>query len=284
MYDCLIFEGGGVKGVSYIGAIECLSELDILKNIKKFGGSSAGSQVAALLALGYNAQEFKEILLNTPLHKFKDSGCGCCRDLYRFFKYFGYYKGEFMLEYFDELVEAKLGKPDATFQDLYNCNQNHLRITGTCLETESLEIFDHIETPNMPISKAMYISSCIPFFFKPVKHNNKTYVDGGCLRNLPINLFDNDNEYDNCLAFELVSKEKKDNSIKCLKDFTFSLMNTIHTAANRVEVKNDKITQIQINTGDVSAFDFDLKPDQEELLINNGYDITKQKLTHTAFV
>ena len=37
MYDCLIFEGGGVKGVSYVGAIECLSELDILKNIKKFG-------------------------------------------------------------------------------------------------------------------------------------------------------------------------------------------------------------------------------------------------------
>ena len=55
----LVFEGGGVRGIAFTGAIQCLEEKGILKNVKRFAGSSAGALAATMLALNYNASEFK---------------------------------------------------------------------------------------------------------------------------------------------------------------------------------------------------------------------------------
>ena len=110
MYDSLILEGGGVRGIAYIGVVQCMQDNNLLKDIKYFAGSSAGSQAASLLAIGYNADEFKEIFISTDVEKFKDDSCGCCRDLWRFFNKFGYYKGEYLETYFDNLIERKLNK------------------------------------------------------------------------------------------------------------------------------------------------------------------------------
>lgn len=47
----LVFEGGGVKGSAYIGAIRALNEEGILPEIQRFGGTSAGAITALLLGL-----------------------------------------------------------------------------------------------------------------------------------------------------------------------------------------------------------------------------------------
>ena len=52
-YTCL-FGGGAIRGVSYIGAIKAMEELGIC--IDTFGGSSVGSIIAALLAVGYHCR------------------------------------------------------------------------------------------------------------------------------------------------------------------------------------------------------------------------------------
>ena len=38
----LIFEGGGVKGIAYVGAMQILDQRGILKNIKRVGGPVQG--------------------------------------------------------------------------------------------------------------------------------------------------------------------------------------------------------------------------------------------------
>jgi NTE family protein len=48
----LVFEGGGVKGIAYAGAIEVLEKESILSDIKRVAGTSAGAITAALLASG----------------------------------------------------------------------------------------------------------------------------------------------------------------------------------------------------------------------------------------
>lgn len=48
----LVFEGGGVKGVAYIGAMEVLEDEGILDNIVRVDGTSAGSINAVLFAAG----------------------------------------------------------------------------------------------------------------------------------------------------------------------------------------------------------------------------------------
>lgn len=39
----LVFEGGGVKGVAFIGAIRGLNDEEILPEIQRFWGTSAGA-------------------------------------------------------------------------------------------------------------------------------------------------------------------------------------------------------------------------------------------------
>ena len=53
----LIFEGGGVKGIAYSGALAVLEQRGILRRIKRVGGASAGAINASLLALDENRLE-----------------------------------------------------------------------------------------------------------------------------------------------------------------------------------------------------------------------------------
>lgn len=68
----LVFEGGGVKGIAYGGALEILDEMGILKNIKRVAGTSAGAITAALLAIGYDYKEVSEIIAGTNFKDFED--------------------------------------------------------------------------------------------------------------------------------------------------------------------------------------------------------------------
>ena len=110
----------------------------------------------------------------------------------------------------------------------------------------------------------------IPFFFKAVKYNGKTYIDGGCLKNFPLDLFlDKEGK---TLAFDLVSNgQDKEQQIKSMKDFTMGFVNMMLLAANRVDTVNEKVTVVRVNTGNVSAFDFDIDSNKIQYLISAGY-------------
>lgn len=70
----LVFEGGGVKGIAYGGALKVLQEMGILGNIERVGGTSAGALNATLLALGYSVQDVSDIIAQTDFSKFADGG------------------------------------------------------------------------------------------------------------------------------------------------------------------------------------------------------------------
>ena len=97
-YTCL-FGGGAIRGVSYIGAIKALEELGISPTT--FAGSSVGSIIAAMLAVGYTAEEMKDIFLKVNFDLFKDISIGLG-------PIFALSKGEVFLEWVRELIEKKL--------------------------------------------------------------------------------------------------------------------------------------------------------------------------------
>jgi predicted acylesterase/phospholipase RssA len=76
----LAFEGGGGKGVTYLGAIQALEELKILpskefpdvKQIRGLSGASAGAITALVLALGYKSADV-ETLLKSDFKVFFDA-------------------------------------------------------------------------------------------------------------------------------------------------------------------------------------------------------------------
>ena len=96
-YTCL-FGGGAIRGAAYAGAVKALEEIGI--NPTNIGGSSVGSIVAALMAVGYSAQEMKEVFLDVNFDLFRDLQFGLGAK-------FALSKGEVFLDWIRELIEKK---------------------------------------------------------------------------------------------------------------------------------------------------------------------------------
>lgn len=187
----LIFEGGGVKGIAYVGAMQILKNEGILQNIQRVGGTSAGAINAALFSLGYSNKETREILKALNFNNFMDDDWGILRDAKRLVNKFGWYKGDFFHKWIGKLVKKKLGNSNATFQDLKEDKKTDLYVYGTNLSTQFGEVFSVEHTPKIRIADAIRISMSIPLFFAAVRNaRNDVYVDGGVLNNYPVKLFD----------------------------------------------------------------------------------------------
>jgi len=194
----LVFEGGGVKGIAYVGAMRVLEQRGALEHIVRVAGTSAGAINALVYALGYDLNEQRDILYSTNFEDFMDDSFGVIRDIRRLARDFGWYKGDFVATWIGELVAAKLGRPDATFGDLAAAEHTDLYVVGTNLSTGYAEVFSKERHAEMPIAKAVRISMSIPLFFAAVRHGerNDVYVDGGVIRNYPIKLFDREKYID----------------------------------------------------------------------------------------
>lgn len=188
----IVFEGGGVKGIAYIGALEVLEKQGALKHITRVGGTSAGAITALFYALGYSIAAQKLLIASVDFSKFMDDSIGYIRDIHRLAHDFGWYRGDFFLSWIGDAIENALGSRTATFNDLIARGLPQLYVVGTNLSTQTTDIFSHETHPDMPLAQAVRISMSIPLFFAAVRYgpHKNVYVDGGVLSNYPVKIFD----------------------------------------------------------------------------------------------
>ncbi|MEM7616833.1 MAG: patatin-like phospholipase family protein [Pseudomonadota bacterium] len=188
----LCFEGGGVKGLAYIGAMRVFEQHNILSNVKRIVGTSAGAINALILALGYTLNEQQQELERVNFKDFMDDSTFLFRDFRRLLKNYGFYKGDYFQEWIGKLIEQKLNNKNATFADLKQLNQPDLYICATNLSTGYGEIFSYEHNPNMKLIDAVRMSMSIPLFFQAITYGDHedTYVDGGVQNNYPVKAFD----------------------------------------------------------------------------------------------
>ena len=140
-----VFEGGGVKGIAYLGALEVFSEKDIVPNLQRIGGTSAGAINAVLLGLGYNSKEMKDILWSLDFNNFMDDSWGVVRDTERLIEQFGWYKGDYFRNWIAQRIKDKTGNSESTFADLEATKSKKgfksLYLMGTNLSTAFSEVF-----------------------------------------------------------------------------------------------------------------------------------------------
>lgn len=188
----LVFEGGGVKGIAYVGALDVLEKEGILKDIERVAGTSAGAMIALLVGLKYTTDEIKEILWDLNFKNFLDSSWGVARDTNRLLKEYGWYKGDFFRNLMADFIKRKAGNGEATFRELEETKKfREIHIVGADLSTGLSKHFNYKDTPDMKVADAARISMSIPLFFASVKGSDKhVYVDGGLLDNYSIKTFD----------------------------------------------------------------------------------------------
>ena len=114
----LVFEGGGVKGIAYLGALDVLNDKGILAHIQRIGGTSAGAINAILLGLGFTPKETKDILWGLDFNEFMDDSWGVVRDTDRLIGEFGWYKGDYFRKWIAKLIKEKTGNSESTFADI----------------------------------------------------------------------------------------------------------------------------------------------------------------------
>ena len=68
----LTCQGGGMKGVGDVGAIEELERCGVLAQIEEVAGSSAGGLIATMLAIGCTPQEVREFMFQLDFRAFQD--------------------------------------------------------------------------------------------------------------------------------------------------------------------------------------------------------------------
>ena len=296
-YENLVFEGGGVKGIAYCGALEILEECGILKKIKRFAGSSAGSIIATFLAIGYTPKEMKEVMNNTDFGTFFDSSqFGMIGDVIKFFesKKFGCSTGDEFEAFMEKYIEKKTGNSNYTFGELHKDTGNMLVVASTNINRELTIYFSHNSHAHMPIKEAVRMSMSIPVLFMPVKHkfmdDDDLYVDGGVLDNYPIHVFDGEYPGDpqaalnltapnpKTLGLKLLTKNETENmsmvkrtSIKNSKDFLMALVDTFYVSTERRHMRPTYWERtLPIHVIDIPVTRFNITNKEKETLFKNG--------------
>lgn len=303
-YRNLVFEGGGVKGIAYGGALFELEQKDILAGIKRVAGTSAGAITAVLLAVGYDHGEVSDIVAGTNFNDFADDSFGIVRDAERFLSDFGWHKGDYFRKWIGNLIRNKMGKKDLTFRELHaSGGALDLYLTATNLSDQIAEKFSHEHTPGMEIRDAARMSMSIPLYFRCVRYgqDQDIMVDGGVSWNYPLNIFDNEAYLDNAangekvdynpsanyvfnhetLGFRLDSLQEIEfnqanwanvpKDIDNILNYAMALVGFMHSMANKKHLhKNDWNRTVFIDTLDVNTTDFDLSAQKINALIESG--------------
>jgi NTE family protein len=282
----LVFEGGGVRGIAYGGALEALAKAALLPNIQRTAGTSAGAITACLVALKYSAVEISSIIANMDLASFEDK----VRE-FRRLKDFGLYEGEVFLEWLKDLIansEVGQDKPGLTFEELVNRQGLELKVYATDLFTRSLKEFSPTATPTVPIAEAVRASMSIPIYFDAWRFSNNNpddhfYVDGGVLYNYPIGAFDdlqNGLANTRTLGFQLdnLSGQKAFTPFELgdLGKYTKSLLDTLLYTQTVALTKSavDIARTINIDHLGVGATEFEIDTATKNKLIQSGWDTT----------
>jgi predicted acylesterase/phospholipase RssA len=179
----LVLSGGGMLGISYIGLIKYLEEQNKYGNFKSITGCSAGSLFATLIAIGYTSNELITIVKTM---KYKEYININAESIINFMKLKGLESGKNLITFIKKYIKDKIGNEDITFKEIKEKFNIELQIGVTNLTHYKFQIMNSINTPDIPVHKAISASIAVPFVFEPVVIGNDLFCDGGLLNNLPI--------------------------------------------------------------------------------------------------
>ena len=191
----VVLSGGGAKGMAHIGALRVIERAGIPIDIVT--GTSMGSIVGGLYAIGYNSEALDSVVriqdwsyvITDKENMTKQS----LADLHRRFTYAfstgltlgkrnyndgGFIKGKNLAELFQKLC--------AGYTDSLNFSKD-LPIPFACVATNVVDNSE-VDFHSGRLPQAMRASMAIPAAFSPVRVGDKVLVDGGLRNNYPADI------------------------------------------------------------------------------------------------
>jgi len=187
----LALSGGSAHGFAHVGVIKYLEELGI--GVDYVTGTSMGSVIGGLYAMGYEADEIATIAgelnwdllmsnrvpldevapIEKPFHDRIPISALWKNSSFRLPR--GFIRGQKL-----DLVVSKVYSPAYQIED-FDDFQIPFRCVAIDIEDGSIDVLD-----KGYIGNAIRASMAIPTVFPPKEVNGRLYVDGGLLRNFPV--------------------------------------------------------------------------------------------------
>jgi NTE family protein len=271
----LVFQGGGVKGIAYAGALAALERRGLLSAVRGVAGASAGAFTAMLIAIGNDANGIARIATGTDYTALEDHF-----DPLRLATHYGLYRGEALHAWIAGAFASTGLDPRLSFDALAAATGRDLRVFATDLTHRAAREFSARATPAVSVVDAVRASMSIPLMFPAWRFadaapDDHLYVDGGVVMNYPIAAFDDGAPAAATLGFRLVPGPAPvpipgdwDHPVA----YVHALFGAI-LAAQSIDVDAlplDRTRSVAIDDFGIAATDFRLTSAQQQALYESG--------------
>ena len=261
----LVLSAGGVKCVSYAGALAVLAERGV--SFASVSSCSAGSLVGALLCAGKTPREIEADFYKTELSRFEGRGGGWWPPR-RFLSWPYSLKGEPGVP---ELFRSLIGR-DPTFGQLYDESKVPFALAGVDIVSGRLLVYSAEAHADMPVSEALKIATSIPFLNPPYEPTGRIVVDAAFASQCPVWLAA---EYEEELPI-VALQPKKPRLLSHPKrpwQYLARLMDAGISSRDFYQTGQfPRLRMINIDCGDVRAGQTSLTRKEKEFLVVSGRD------------
>lgn len=266
----LALSGGGMRGIAHAGILKALEENNIKVDV--FSGTSSGSLVAVLAAVGFNSKEIFELFEKYAYSLVGDDSEIIVLDNLLFNRKMK----------FDGL---RSGKP---IEDLYNkiclekgyCLMQDIETPVAAVSTDVVAEKECVCASIVPdgtdyinkieIGKAVRASSSFSVVFDPCPYKDKILLDGGILNNVPVDVARKLGA-DKVIAIKFSNDKVNENS------------NIIQIGMKTIDMMSNKISENCLSNSDlVLTVDTDgtslLDINNMEYCFNSGYETAMEHM------
>lgn len=269
----LALSGGGMRGIAHAGVLKALEENNIKIDI--IGGTSSGSLVASLYAMGYSPyyiyllfQRYAKDMVSMDLSPIVNGVGNLFKN--KKFQIVGLNNGENIEKEYNNLAQRKGVKKISDIK-------MPIIIPAVDINTAKEYIFtNYVKKDNkksekyisdIPIGTAVRASSSFPGIFCPCKFKEYSFLDGGILNNIPVKEI-KEQGADIVIAANFKADEVNEESN--IMDIT---MRTIDIMGNKISEKSLKKYSdiiLTIETDKMGLLDYTKLED----CYNRGYEYT----------
>ena len=264
----LVMNGCGVKGIAFMGALQALDDLNLLNNFDTFACSSASGWIIGIYLLGYSGKELYEIY-----RKLDGSSFGFISDPLNIFKNFHVSNFNVFELVFNKLAKNKNINPDITLKEFYELNKKTFIVTSTCINEKKVYYVSYKTFPDIKVIDAIKMTIAVPLYYPPVIYNNKMFVDGGCIDNFPIRMFDS--ELDKVVGIYIESVIVECDKFNDIFNYINGIIDCFKVSYNKLTTDKYSKYIITIPINQNNFLEFSISNDKKDELYNTGYKVIK---------
>ena len=182
MIDTIVFSGGGADGALFVGAIKALIEHDKefdLDAIKTAVGYSVGSIMAVMVGMRMTPEEIEQSMFTGFV-----TGALSKLDINNLLNLpirLGIDDGHKIMEWLGNIMSNHGIDRHITLKRFHQLTGNTLVIAATNLTHMRTEFLDAQTAPDLPVLKAVRMSTSVPILFTPVSWQGSLYIDGDAI-------------------------------------------------------------------------------------------------------